>query len=109
MAADATTWASSLPNVVGNLIHAAAPSLPGLERRRAWTLPTSCFSMSKLVSAIGQVRGQDARALVRYAPDARIQALFGRFGGLRAEAAQRAGFAADADVATLVRRSVEAG
>lgn len=108
MAADATTWASSLPNVVENLIHAASPALPGLEQRRTYTLPTSRFSMRELVAAIGEVRGRDASDLVRYVPDARIETLFGRFGHLQAEAAQQAGFAADADLATLVRRSVEA-
>jgi D-erythronate 2-dehydrogenase len=109
MAADATTWASSLPNVVENLIHAAAPSLPGIDRGRTFTLPTSRFSMRELVVAIGQVRGQDVSGLVRYAPDARMQAFFGRFGTLHTDAAPRAGFVADADLATLVRRAVGVG
>lgn len=109
MAPEATTWASSLHNVVDNLTHAAAPTLAGQAQRRCFTLPTLRFSMRELVAAIGQVRGQDVGALVRYAPDPRIQTLFGSFGELRADAAQRAGFAADADLATLVRRSVEAG
>ena len=109
MTAEARTWASSLPNVVDNLVRAAAPSLPGRDLRRSLTLPTSRFSMRELVAAIGEVRGADVSGLVRYAPDARIQALFGSFGALQADAALRAGFVADADLATLVRRSVEVG
>lgn len=107
MAADAVTWASSLPNVVDNLVHASSSSLSGLDQRRTFTLPTSRFSMRELVAAIGQVRGTDAEALVRYEPDTRIQALFGSFGELRTDAARRAGFEQDADLVSLVRRSVE--
>lgn len=107
MSADATTWASSLPNVVDNLLHASAASLSGLKNRRTFTLPTSRFSMSELVAAISQVRGTDTHSLVTYRPEARIQALFGSFGELRTGEALRAGFSSDADLALLVRRSVE--
>lgn len=106
MSADATTWASSLPNVVANLIHAAAPSLPGLGERRTFTLPTSRYSMREIVEAIGEVRGSDVRGLVTYEPNARIQALFGSFGELRTDAAERAGFVRDPDLRTLVKQSI---
>jgi len=109
MSAEATTWASSLPNVVGNLMHAAAPVLPGLEQQRTFTPPTSRFSMSEIVAAIGEVRGQDLRRLVTYAPDARIEALFGSFGELRTEAAEAAGFVRDASLPALVRASLDFG
>lgn len=109
MAAEATTWASSLPNVVANLLHAAAPALPSLDQRRTFTLPTSRFSMQQIVAAIGEVRGCDVHELVTYGPDARIQALFGSFGELRTEAAERAGFVRDASLADLVRASLASG
>lgn len=108
MSADATTWASSLPNVIDNLVHASAASLPGLVQRRTFTLPTSRFSMHELVDAIGRACGSDVHALVRYQPDTRIQTLFGGFGELRTDAARRAGFEPDPDLVSLVRRSVEA-
>lgn len=106
MAAAATTWASSLPAVVDNLVHAASPALPGLERRRTFTLPTSRFSMGELVQAIGQVRGAPVGEQVTYRPDARIEALFGSFGELRTDAAEGAGFVRDLDLPTLVKRSL---
>lgn len=106
MGSDATTWASSLPAVVDNLVHAASPVLHGLDQHRTFTLPTSRFSMSELVQAIGQVRGAPVEPLVRYQPDDHIQALFGGFGALHTEVADRAGFARDLNLPTLVRRSL---
>ena len=107
MSAEATTWASSLPNVVSNLVHAAAPSLPGLQTRRTFTLPTSRFSMGELVTAIGRVRGADVHQLVTYQPEPRIEALFGSFGELRTDAAQAAGFERDTSLVDLVRLALQ--
>jgi D-erythronate 2-dehydrogenase len=106
MSAEATTWASSLPNVVSNLIHAACPALVRPDMRRTFTLPTSRFSMRELVAAISEVRGCDLRGLITYAPDVRIQALFGSFGELRTDAADCAGFVRDPGLPTLVRASI---
>lgn len=106
MSAQATTWASSLPNVVSNLIHAAAPALRGLAQRRTFTLPTSRFSMQELVAAIAEAFGTDAHNLVSFEPDLRIEALFGTLGALHTEAAERAGFVKDADLPTLVRQAL---
>jgi nucleoside-diphosphate-sugar epimerase len=107
ISAEATTWASSLPTVVSNLVRAAAPSLPGLEKRRTFTLPTSRFSMRQLVTAIGEVRGADVHPLVTYQPEPRIEALFGSFGELRTDAALAAGFERDASLADLVRLALQ--
>jgi hypothetical protein len=41
----ATTWASSLPNVIDDLLHAASVAPEALAGRRSFTLPTSRFSM----------------------------------------------------------------
>lgn len=106
MSPAATTWASSLPNVVDNLVHAAQRTLPGSPMRRTFTLPTLRFSMQELAQAIGAVRGGPGAA-PRYEPDARIESLFGAFPALESGPARDAGFAADADLGTLVRRSVE--
>jgi nucleoside-diphosphate-sugar epimerase len=106
MSPEATTWASSLPNVVSNLIHAAARPLPGLDQRRTFMLPTSRFSMRELVAAIADVFDANAPQRVSYAPDARIQSLFGSFGELRTDAAERAGFTRDADLQTLVKQAL---
>lgn len=108
MSPQATTWASSLPNIVDNLVHAAQHTLPGAPVRRTFTLPTLHFSMQDLAQAIGTVRGVPGEPL-RYEPDARIESLFGAFPPLEGRSARDAGFVADADLGTLVRRSVEEG
>jgi hypothetical protein len=63
--------------------------------------------MQEIVAAIGDACGRDVGGLVAYEPDARIQALFGSFGELRTDAAERAGFVRDACLPVLVRASLE--
>jgi D-erythronate 2-dehydrogenase len=103
----ATTWASSLPCVIDNLLHAGTTDAAALKGERTFTLPTLHFSMAELVDAIAQVHGVDAQALVRFAPDDRIEALFGRFPPLETAAANAAGFTRDGDLVELVRRGLE--
>lgn len=105
----ATTWASSLPSVVDNLLHAAVVDTARLPPSRSLLLPTLRFSMAELAEAIARVHGVPAPALVRWSPDERIEALFGRLPPLRTDAAERAGFASDGDGDTLVRRALEPG
>ena len=102
----ATTWASSLPCVVDNLLHAAALPLAAVAARRSFTLPTLRFSMAQLVDAIASVHGPAARALVSFEPKEQIERLFGRFPPLETRAADAAGFSRDADLATLVKRAL---
>ena len=104
---EATTWASSLPNIIDNLIHAASVDAATLEGRRSYTLPTQRFSFGELVEAIAEVHGPAIREQVSWAPDERTERLFGRFPSLRTPAAEAVGFRRDADLATLVRRAVE--
>ena len=59
--------------------------------------------MAELVDAIGRVYGTPAAELVRYAPDERIEALFGRFPPLVTPAANAAGFCGDPSLDVLVR------
>jgi D-erythronate 2-dehydrogenase len=106
MRSGATTWASSLPNTVDNLLHAATLPLEGLTTRRTFTMPTWHFSMSQLVAAIGRVHRVRAEALVSFEPDERIESLFGRLPPLDTRAAEAAGFVRDADLSTLVRRAL---
>lgn len=105
---EATTWASSLPNVVDNLAHAATVDAAALRGRRSVTLPTLHFSFGELAEAIAAVHGPAVRERISWAPDERIETLFGSFPPLRTPAADAAGFRHDGDLATLVRRAVEA-
>lgn len=102
----ATTWASSIHNVLDNLLHAAAVPTASLPTSRSLLLPTLRFAMGDLVDAVEAVFGTPAKSLVQWAPDERIERLFGRFPALLTPAAEGAGFAHDGDLQTLVRRSL---
>ena len=102
----ATTWASSLPCVVDNLVHAATAPVVLPQVRLTLTLPTLRFSMEELFDAIAAVHGTDVKTLVRFEPNERIEALFGRFPPLETPAADALGFRTDIDLETLVRRAV---
>lgn len=106
---DATTWASSLPCVVEQLLHAARFDVAATDGHRVLTLPTLRFAMADLVQAVGRVHGVPTAELVRWAPDERIEALFGRFPPLRTPRAEAAGFRADADLDALVRQALAQG
>ncbi|MDO6452814.1 NAD-dependent epimerase/dehydratase family protein [Neptunomonas phycophila] len=106
MSPQAKTWASSLPNVVENLMHAAIVEESKMEAGRTFTLPTLCFSMAELVSATGSVYQQKAHELVRYDVDPMIEQLFGCFPPLETPKADRAGFKHDGDLKSLVERAL---
>lgn len=106
MSADAHTWASSLPNIVENLLHGANVEESKIQNQRIFTLPTLCFSMAELVKAIGVVYQQDAKALVRYEPDPMIENLFGCFPPLKTLAADKAGFKHDGNLNKLVESAL---
>jgi D-erythronate 2-dehydrogenase len=104
--AEATTWASSLPCVVDQLLHAAAFDVTQTDGRRSVTLPTHRFSMRDLVDSIARVFGTEARNLVSYKPDPKIEGLFGRFPTLATPLADKAGFHRDISLDDLVFRSI---
>lgn len=101
----ATTWASSIANIVDNLLHAATVDEAALDGRRSFTLPTLHFTFAELVRAVGAVRGQDVGGLVTWSPEPRIESLFGSSPPLVTPAADAAGFRHDGDLETLVRRA----
>ena len=107
VSADATLWLLSLQGCVDNLLHAAAPQLalpPGLT---AWTLPAQRLRVGQLVQAFEQRRPGCSRQLT-FAPNATLEAQFGRLPPLDTTAAHAAGFCHDGDVGTLVERAVQA-
>jgi hypothetical protein len=106
---EASTWASSLPCVVEQLLHAATFDVAASDGHRTLTLPTLRFAMAELVQAVGRVYATPAADLVRWAPDERIEVLFGRFPPLLTPRAQAAGFRPDHDLDTLVRQALVLG
>lgn len=108
MSPGATTWASSTPNAVDNLLHGLDLDAARLPARRTLTLPALHFTMAELLDALVQRHGAAVRDRVRFAPDPGIEALFGRYPPLHTPAARAAGFTDDGDLATLLRRATEA-
>lgn len=105
----ARTWASSLPCVVAQLLHAATTPAAAWPAGQALMPPTLHFSLREMVDAVAQVHQVPAASLVRWAPDERIEAWFGRFPPLQASAARAAGFEDDGDLPTLLRRALATG
>lgn len=101
----ATTWASSLPCVVDQLLYAAVFDVSLSQGRRVLTLPTLQFAMAELVQAIARVHDLAAEQLVRYEPDEHIESLFGRFPKLSTTLADQAGFCRDLSLDEMVRRA----
>jgi hypothetical protein len=106
MSPQAKTWASSLPNIIENLIHGAAVEESKLKTTRTFTLPALCFSMAEMVDAIGVVYQQKANELVSYDPNSMIENLFGRFPPLETPSADEVGFKHDGSLTDLVRRAL---
>jgi nucleoside-diphosphate-sugar epimerase len=99
---DATSWFMSLSCCVDNLIHGAVSPLPADPWARSWTLPVLSLRYRELAEAIGAAYGRDVSSLLTYAPEERIEALFGRQPPLHAPRALAQGFRADADARALV-------
>lgn len=101
----ATTWASSLPCVVDQLLHAAVFDVVLSRGKSALNLPTLHFSMAELVESIGRVHGHSVEQLVHFEPNERIESLFGRFPKLTTQLADQAGFGRDASIDEMVQRA----
>lgn len=98
VSADATCWWMSLPCCIDNLLHAAAMPATG----RAWQLPVLHLNVRQVIDALSRHVDRNGHALVAWAPDARIEALFGRCPPLDTPAALAAGFCHDGDAGRLV-------
>lgn len=103
---EATAWWMSARCCVNNLIHAAEldGDLPGAQR--VWQLPVLHLSIAQVIDALAERYGQERRALISFAPDARLEALFGRMPPLKTPQARTAGFSHDRNAAALVRNSL---
>lgn len=101
VSADGTIWAQSLDQVASNFLHALSLDVNLLPPTRAVTLPALRLTMGELAAEIARQCGV-SRELVRYEPDLALEAAFATQPPLLTSAAQKAGFAHDGDVATLV-------
>jgi D-erythronate 2-dehydrogenase len=101
VSAEATLWLMSVTGLVGNLIHALDAPAALFSEPYALTLPAMRVSMGGLAREISYQTGADP-ALVRYDPDAGLEAAFGCQPPLETPAADRAGFRHDGSLEALV-------
>ena len=102
---DATMWLMSACRAADNLLHALALELP------AWappvlTLPALRIRIADLVAEVGRASGVAPR--IDYAPDAQLEAGFGRQPQLRTPTADALGFRHDGTLGELVHAALPA-
>lgn len=101
VSAAGTIWAQSVRRCAANFVHALTLDSALLPPTRVVTLPAQCVTMGDLAAEIARACGVSTD-LVTYAPDAALEAAFATQPPLETPAAERAGFAHDGDLATLV-------
>jgi D-erythronate 2-dehydrogenase len=97
----ATIWAQSVTRCAANLTHALSLDSSVMPVTRVVTLPAQRITMGALAAEIAAQCGVSTD-LVTYRPDAALEAAFGAQPPLATPAAERAGFAHDGDLSTLV-------
>lgn len=103
---EATAWWMSARCCAFNLWHAASMEVADSDPARAWPLPVLRLSMLEVVDTLAALYGAGRRALIRYAPDARIEAVFGRYPRLDDREPRRLGLRDDGHAEALVRRAL---
>jgi D-erythronate 2-dehydrogenase len=101
----ATIWAQSVRQCAANMMHALALDSRLMPVTRVVTLPAQRVTMGQLAAEIASQCTASA-SLVTYEPDTALEAAFGAQPPLATPAAERAGFAHDGDIATLVRNAL---
>src|SRR3989344_1407448 len=104
VSAQATAWWMSLQCCLDNLVHAARLPTRGMPTARCWQPPVLQSSVGDVVQAIAHAQGLDPKDWIRYAPDARTEALFGCLPALRTPQSEAAGFRHDGSLESLVTR-----
>lgn len=101
----ATAWWMSARCCAWNLVHAATMPL-GDDPARAWPLPVLRLSIQDVVQALSAEFGVDGNALVHYAPQPAIEAVFGRYPPLDDRIARALGLRDDGSARALARRAL---
>ncbi len=97
----AQAWWMSVRCCVDNLLRAAEPPSAQLGASRVWQLPLLRLSIAQVIDALAAAYGQERRALISFAPDAGLQALFGSFPAMKTPLARALGFRHDGSAAAL--------
>jgi len=103
---EATAWWMSARRCAENLLHAAGMDA-GRDPARAWPLPVLRLSIAQVVRTLSQVYRIDGEALVRYAPQPAVEAVFGRYPALDDSASRALGLRDDGSAQALVQRALQ--
>lgn len=104
VSAQATAWWMSARCCLDNLLHAA--EMPELPPTRICQLPVLQLSIEQVLDALAGCFGEQHRALVEFAPEPELEALFGRYPPLRAAQARALGFRHDRSATALIRNAL---
>ncbi|MFV0645292.1 MAG: NAD-dependent epimerase/dehydratase family protein [Sphingomonadaceae bacterium] len=104
--AGATIWAQSVARCAFNFAHGLSMDSSALPPTRAVTLPAQRIAMGDLATEISR-QCNVSPDLVDYAPDAELEAAFGAYPPLKTQAADKAGFAHDGNLANLVESALK--
>ena len=97
----ATAWWMSVSCAARNLARAASIDVCG-----ELQLPALRLSVAEIVDALSELFGPDRRALVSFNPDARVEALFGRYPGLATAKEEALGFAHEGTPTMLLNEAL---
>lgn len=105
VSAQGTIWAQSVERCADNFLHALSLDTALLPPTRAVTLPALRVTMGDLAASIARQCGVSPDR-VRYEPDAALEAAFAAQPPLATPAAEKAGFAHDGDIDSLVKSAL---
>ncbi|BEP38587.1 NAD-dependent epimerase/dehydratase family protein (plasmid) [Variovorax sp. V59] len=104
----ATAWWMSAQCCAENLLHAAVMDVSQADPARAWPLPVLRLSIAQVIDTCAALYGEDRRQLVRFAPQAGLENVFGRYPQLDDAPSRALGLRDDGSAETLVRRALGA-
>lgn len=104
----ATAWWMSAQCCAENLLHAAVMDVSQADPARAWPLPVLRLSIAQVIDTCAALYGEDRRQLVRFAPQAGLDNVFGRYPQLDDAPSRALGLRDDGSAETLVRRALGA-
>jgi hypothetical protein len=101
----ATAWWMSAARCAENILHAATMDVSTADRARAWPLPVLRLSMAQVIETCAALHGDDRRDLVRFEPNEKLEAVFGRYPPLDDAASRALGLQDDGSPENLIRRA----
>lgn len=99
---EAVCWWLSVEGAALALMHAA-----GIEQNGVFQAPALRLTVGEIIDALARRYGESRRDLVTFAPNAPLEAIFGRYGELDDDDERRLGFGDDGDADRLLATALE--